>query len=156
MLGTFHRSPSYFNPRSREGSDPARMFAPGYNRRFQSTLPRGERRQHKKICCRPTKFQSTLPRGERRQYCPLRSCVFPISIHAPARGATTDRGDVPRFRHISIHAPARGATMAGSVISQHPIGFQSTLPRGERRVPDPAASRGYRHFNPRSREGSDG
>ena len=55
-----------------------------------------------------------------------------ISIHAPVKGAT---GLVPvavRVQGISIHAPVKGATL--------------------RKPPDWAARR---HFNPRSREGSD-
>ena len=58
-------------------------------------------------------------------------------------------------RIISIHAPARGATLYKKGMALVDIAFQSTLPRGERRLivlifyvlPD---------FNPRSREGSDG
>ena len=34
---------AYFNPRSHEGSDQAGFFETYYNRKFQSTLPRGER-----------------------------------------------------------------------------------------------------------------
>ena len=55
-----------------------------------------------------------------------------ISIHAPARGATST--GLPMYQKsdfISIHAPARGATgseTAGNTISI----FQSTLPQGER------------------------
>ena len=80
------------------------------------------------------------------------------------------------LRLISIHAPARGATETLSkapYISQ----FQSTLPQGERRswmhwingwspISIHAPARGatvslvtkdsaHKHFNPRSREGSD-
>ena len=57
---------SYFNPRSREGSDVNPLPRRGASIRFQSTLPRGERRSpgHSGICSQS------------------------ISIHAPARGAT--------------------------------------------------------------------
>ena len=76
-----------FNPRSREGSDlyfpvpvllggisihaPARGATHLYgtnavNGKFQSTLPRGERRHSRKIKVAISSFQSTLPRGERR------------------------------------------------------------------------------------------
>ena len=56
---------------------------------FQSTLPRGERLIRKSIASQPTTFQSTLPRGERLLH-PLQSDKsFFISIHAPARGATS-------------------------------------------------------------------
>ncbi len=55
---------------------------------------------------------------------------------------------------ISIHAPARGATSSKN--GHFPtMEFQSTLPRGERPIrPSPLLS-GHDNFNPRSREGSD-
>ena len=123
---------SDFNPRSREGSD----FAHSVSFLLQSL------------------FQSTLPRGERRCSFPLAPAQNPISIHAPARGATeiqeaeentdcyfnprsregSDRIQVQRSRHllISIHAPARGATFYFLRLFSGNIQFQSTLPRGER------------------------
>ena len=77
-------------------------------------------------------FQSTRPRGARLINPRLRCGGVIVSIHAPARGATTD---IPpyapsspsfnpraregrdamarphgRLRIVSIHAPARGAT----------------------------------------------
>ena len=76
-----------FNPRSREGSDSVTSAFPPFLRLFQSTLPRRERRQF---------FFS---------FCPH----FPISIHAPAKGAT-----VLFWYIICIER------------------FQSTLPRRER------------------------
>ena len=54
-----------FNPRSRKGSDllyPAIMPAV---RRFQSTLPQGERLAASCWLINPIRFQSTLPQGER-------------------------------------------------------------------------------------------
>ena len=129
-LKNFYRN---FNPRSREGSDGLQAHGRFTTIRFQSTLPRGERRY-----AGDEKPQKVI-----------------ISIHAPARGATgsaiSSRTDVndfnPRSREgsdtingvstlppmqISIHAPARGATSdVRSVVST------------------------TRNFNPRSREGSD-
>ena len=55
-----------------------------------------------------------------------------ISIHAPTRGATPGKEWVLRKGDISIHAPTRGATpffQSEKVL----LGFQSTLPREERR-----------------------
>ena len=100
-----------------------------------------------------------------------------ISIHAPARGATQDsRVNIsikedfnPRSREgsdlrkaglgwirvISIHAPARGATVQSISNPEQHAGFQSTLPRGERRRSPQGDRRYLRYFNPRSREGSD-
>ena len=57
---------SYFNPRSREGSDVNPLPRRGASIRFQSTLPRGER-------------QESTGRFPAPEF---------ISIHAPARGAT--------------------------------------------------------------------
>ena len=101
-----------FNPRSRAGSDlpslrsaanrsmvsihaPARGATAQQRSlsasadEFQSTLPRGERRDEPVdwLAVRVV-FQSTLPRGER--LIELRHCLphDHVSIHAPARGAT--------------------------------------------------------------------
>ena len=98
-----------FNPRSREGSDSSHHEA---NRR---------------IC----EFQSALPRGERLR---SDSCIYnfpPISIRAPARGATVCPRTSPCAVSISIRAPARGATLIGQIMQDYGI-FQSALPRGER------------------------
>ncbi len=76
-----------------------------------------------------------------------------ISIHAPARGATVPLSASGGRDKISIHAPARGATRVAQNIAEK-AEFQSTLPRGER--PEVMAeSGGGFNFNPRSREGSD-
>ena len=40
----------------------------------------------------------------------LDPCLFEVSIHAPARGATEPLDDPLRLLVVSIHAPARGAT----------------------------------------------
>ena len=99
-----------------------------------------------------------------------------ISIHAPARGATTLLGEQTEYDMISIHAPARGATIEvqrdevgiidfnsrsreGSAASLSGIflvfcKFQSALPRGERPLPGILQNLAN-NFNPRSREGSD-
>ena len=61
-------------------------------------------------------FQSTLPRGERLQLMNQLTGCDPISIHAPARGAT-----MYALRSLSLLYT-----------------FQSTLPRGERRKGDHA------------------
>ena len=166
----------YFNPRSREGSDylaavfvikndisihaPAKgatalLSAITSNYRFQSTLPRRERRIWKScirswsrdfnprsregsdgnsgttyFCC--NLFQSTLPRRER-----------PITFSAFLDGEYFN----PRSREgsdylvgllynplilISIHAPAKGATDTRQYKFVRFKKFQSTLPRRER------------------------
>ena len=55
-----------------------------------------------------------------------------ISIHAPARGATSIQCFENYLNHISIHAPARGATGSPQAHVEERLQFQSTLPRGER------------------------
>ena len=98
-------------------------------------------------------FQSTHPRGVRRAGSPGRSSLrcfnprtregcdprdgglpdhHPVSIHAPARGATLPPGRLRVPGRVSIHAPARGATPA-SLLPVAPGVFQSTHPRGVRR-----------------------
>ena len=56
------------------------------------------------------KFQSTLPRRERREEEKRREVFGTISIHAPAKGATAHTHAETKRIIISIHAPAKGAT----------------------------------------------
>ena len=78
-----------------------------------------------------------------------------ISIHAPAWGATVDKGGVAPVHSISIHAPAWGATKVlfkiclGLDISIHAPAWGATTRRWGRLET-------YGDFNPRSRMGSDG
>ena len=128
----FEISSYNFNPRSREGSDSAVLALVPISSQFQSTLPRGERRIKTVFSFFQIPFQSTLPRGERRTVTIADRDGNKISIHAPARGATSHIPCIILFHFISIHAPARGAT----------------LKNGNKKAPGI-------HFNPRSREGSD-
>ncbi len=98
-----------FDPRSRAGSDADAVSASRSIWLFRSTLPRGER---------PARAEKRLFLGR-------------VSIHAPARGATT--------------------VMTNGVL---PNGFRSTLPRGERRTTSGVPMR-VLSFDPRSRAGSD-
>ena len=145
---------SYFNPHSRVGSN---LY--DCDSRVRAIL-----------------FQSTLPRGERQIEYGMYPDLHKISIHTPAWGATAEaRIPDPYVYNISIHTPAWGAT-ATSEVSVIDIGFQSTLPRGERRgrtctdkyslLFQSTLPRGERHicrykrgrikhFNPHSRVGSD-
>ena len=77
-----------FNPRSREGSDNQASNNVQKGDRFQSTLPRGERRRWQMSWRGSMRFQSTLPRGERQSEMMINRPRIFISIHAPARGAT--------------------------------------------------------------------
>ena len=55
---------------------------------------------------------------------------------------------------VSIHAPTQGATF-GNSCSSNTFGFQSTLPRRERRYSSCGTYLPSSRFNPRSRAGSD-
>ena len=80
---------SLFNPRSREGSD---------NHDPEAI------KMHKA-------FQSSLPRRERQVSSDYLLDLNPISIHAPAKGATHGDILIRKISHISIHAPTKGATL---------------------------------------------
>ena len=123
----------YFNPRSHEGSDETGNQAYIDSVIFQSTLPRGERRQAE-ICLSLTWiFQSTLPRGERPlPVSPKTSSITyfnPRSHEGSDFQCYADNTDCEQFQStlprgerldadlnnlpsdtISIHAPTRGAT----------------------------------------------
>ena len=146
-------STSNFNPRSREGSDNTRPTSVKLAGIFQSTLPRRERPAYRTSVPPTPKFQSTLPRRERRMRAEEQNAfrdfnprsregsdtgeqpkarISNISIHAPAKGATTSPCTVWRVTYISIHAPAKGATARLSARRTQRSRFQSTLPRRER------------------------
>ena len=78
-------------------------------------------------------FQSTLPRRERLHLLTQKQRESLISIHAPAKGATTRFERNWQHLRISIHAPAKGATMHRNITGVVGFVFQSTLPRRERR-----------------------
>lgn len=59
-----------------------------------------------------------------------------------------------RDKFVSIHAPTQGATF-GNSCSSNTFGFQSTLPRKERRYSSCGTYLPSSRFNPRSRAGSD-
>ena len=78
---------------------------------------------------------------------------LPVSIHAPARGATNIQTLDERNRAVSIHAPARGATpLSTSGIAKSSVSIHAPA-RGATEIC--AFSEGLRCFNSRSREGSD-
>ena len=102
----------YFNPRTRMGCDGLKRRSPPPKFDFNPRTRMGCDHSHDDGGC-----------GS-----------YPISIHAPAWGATTGRS-APEIRNsaISIHAPAWGATLI-LTDGYHTIReFQSTHPRGVRR-----------------------
>ena len=163
-----------FNPRSRERSD---VTALGPVLIIIDFNPRSRERSDSSrvnLCLQSLHFN---PRSrERSDYAGWNAIeIFYISIHAPARGATTDDEIQEQWCSISIHAPARGATATCIIpygakdISIHAPArgatgktlcyliyqiFQSTLPREERPI-SPRMFPNAFYFNPRSRERSD-
>ena len=122
-----------FNPRPREGGDNVTFASLQSLHKFQSTPPRGGRPKPRQKLHWLRSFQSTPPRGGRPGLLWLWPGDQPVSIHAPARGATEFPLHPESRRKVSIHAPARGATVKAGA------GFSL-----------------FRGFNPRPREGGDG
>ena len=145
-----------FNPRPRAGSDRITKRQDPCQRQFQSTPPRGKRPAVRGAGADVTLvFQSTPARGKRhRRPLPSRPCA--VSIHAPAREATSRLPPLAVSGQVSIHAPAREATsMACAAEYRRGKKFQSTPPRGKRRAIERRAQRQRGCFNPRPRAGSD-
>ena len=78
----------YFNPRSHEGSDNKPRVTKFWLQKFQSTLPRGERRKGASAARPPKNFNPRSHEGS--DVFETRTCdKMEISIHAPTRGATS-------------------------------------------------------------------
>ena len=78
-----------FNPRAREGRDKSLGKRFLLMVRFQSTRPRGARPTSQSRLSGHDLFQSTRPRGARPSAFKPSAFAVGVSIHAPARGATT-------------------------------------------------------------------
>ena len=149
------------------GSDLLGISTASYNKKFQSTLPYGER---------PNRIGSFLrridgfnPRSRMGSDTPeIRKSYFTVgfnprsrmgsdcvssltslmveivSIHAPVWGATSLAGDYPESENVSIHAPVWGATQVSDKKYSWTL-FQSTLPYGERH-PEALKKRGGQSF----------
>ena len=106
----YERLSIYFNPRSREGSDNVYYEYSKYRGISIHAPARGATIASSPLSSGLIQFQSTLPRGERLFPTFFYTSVRIISIHAPARGATNFGAIRSTSFTISIHAPARGAT----------------------------------------------
>ena len=168
----------YFNPRSREGSDPTAVFllhfpsisihapARGATAGITATQnlsqdfnPRS--REGSDTVCSPFVISSQYFNPRSREGSDLPSwCIWSmasiISIHAPARGATKVTVHFNQnHSNISIHAPARGATYSPHEIKERlQINFNPRSREGSDTIRSHFPSFCC-HFNPRSREGSD-
>ncbi len=99
---------------------------------FQSTHPRGVRPCAP--CERIMVFQSTHPRGVRLSGSGWRPGGAEVSIHAPTRGATSDREKNGAAADVSIHAPTRGATLSYFPLASSPLVSIHAPTRGATRV----------------------
>ena len=100
--------------------------------RFQSTLPRGERRELRVGEIGGCDFNPRSREGSDNIFCYNSVVVISISIHAPARGATSCACFARRL-HVDFNPRSREGSD----------------------VPAAGFSTKTKHFNPRSREGSD-
>ena len=120
---------------------------------FQSTLPRRERRKIDRLCSLRSYFNPRSREGSDRSGKDNKKRL----IHFNPRSREGSDSPSPVKSHfsftISIHAPAKGATSNSFFILLCPL-FQSTLPRRER-PRGCALLQTLLDFNPRSREGSD-
>ena len=124
-----------FNPRSRAGSDfslpSTELILAIVSIHAPARGARGATSSFSSISI-STLFQSTLPRGERLKKSQIVSANICFN---PRSRAGSDPIYLPlkSFVPVSIHAPARGATNLLLCLSSSRSWFQSTLPRGERR-----------------------
>ena len=133
IVGTITQTDTYFNPRSREGSDTRVIDVPPVSCVISIHAP----------------AKGATP-GSQVLNSPLQ-----ISIHAPAKGAT-----LYSLLHIFLPVDFNPRSREGSDNALHRIStagtkFQSTLPRRERRHWFNSSIAELSNFNPRSREGSD-
>ena len=123
---------------------------------FQPTHPHGVRLR-RKLSSRPFfLFQPTHPHGV-RLYLSLRGkntilAFQPTHPHGVRRSIIADETDV---YPVSTHAPARGATATPKVVTGLDELFQPTHPHGVRHPMDNPRVQLLLGFNPRTRTGCD-
>ena len=144
-----------FNPRTRVGCDMRLRVCSFWLVMFQSTHPRGVRRERKArkahrcmVSIHAPAWGATLSRLRRRSFrtsfnprtrvgcddSPDFSFLRDIGFN-PRTRVGCDRGKDASSRHgidVSIHAPAWGATLVLHVVNPLLLAFQSTHPRGVR------------------------
>jgi len=99
-----------FNPRAREGRDVSFALQIFLIALFQSTRPRGARHGEPAGFYDESAVSIHAPARGATSSSWSRAWRLPVSIHAPARGATIATGTALLAEVVSIHAPARGAT----------------------------------------------
>ena len=123
-------------------------------KKFQSTLPRGERHTAIPHCTHRSIFQSTLPRGERHFPTSSRNLLDGISIHAPARGATLLLTLLIHYLLYFNPRSREGSDGFSVIVNAGYADFNPRSREGSDFIKGPA-TKNRQNFNPRSREGSD-
>ena len=144
-----------FNPRTHEGCDRAGHDIYCETARFQSTHPRGVRRQTLDTTCYTITVSIQSPTRGATVAASWPPLPTDVSIHAPTRGATCFTFQTVIDYEVSIHAPTRGATISADhqvlrvTVSIHAPtrGATCSCLRSLQR---------YACFNPRTHEGCDG
>ena len=120
-----------FNPRARAGRDLNGSSTHVLRRAFQSTRPRGARQW---FTARERRTGCFNPRARAGRDLLCRTSVakmLGVSIHAPARGATTLPGDHREYKAFQSTRP-RGARRGPFQYLSKSYEFQSTRPHGAR------------------------
>ena len=115
----------YFNSRPREGANDDLDKLSKVLDVFQFTPPRGGKLRNKLIKDSSLYFNSRPREGANEEAHTISDQEFFISIHAPARGQTSDYVPMDSGALISIHAPARGQTYGRSENHRRIIYFNS-------------------------------
>ncbi len=143
-----------FNPRPREGGDWLPSGFPPSTELFQSTPPRGGRPTINGQISALQAFQSTPPRGGRPTYAVRFGGAVPVSIHAPARGATRLGRSRPVGYYRFNPRPREGGDERLKESRSMGLRFNPRPREGGDSAAAPG-SIGYSRFNPRPREGGD-
>ena len=120
-----------FNPRSHEGSDRALPLNTVLSWIFQSTLPRGERREWKMSEIKLKQFQSTLPRGERQESVRANQAKERFQSTLPRGERLLQRTSRVTARNFNPRSHEGSDSYVPALYAVN-TAFQSTLPRGER------------------------
>ncbi len=143
-----------FNPRARVGRDfnclDDSYTIDGFNPRARV----GRDKQFTVYFTEFGQFQSTRPRGARPTMRGGSAIRLPVSIHAPAWGATHEGLHIFKPSPVSIHAPAWGATLCFFLYILFVSGFNPRARVGRDGILFPTFSYSS-SFNPRARVGRD-
>jgi len=118
-----------FNPRARKGRDGAFTTRSAPIARFNPRARKGRDPRCRTGHPRTAGFNPRARKG-RDVMDFLPHWDQPVSIHAPARGATELLLGLLRQLHVSIHAPARGATNEGYLDDLREAGFNPRARKG--------------------------